>query len=149
MTYRERLRVPVTWWLAGAGFVASIWLALAVALPPALSWGGSALFAALTVALLVGYGAALVQVDRDGFTAGRARLEWSACGGATALDAEAARRLGGVDADARAYLLTRPYLRQAVRVDVDDAADPTPYWLISTRRPDALAAAIENARASA
>jgi hypothetical protein len=149
VTYRERLRVPAFWWLAGAGFVASIWLALAVALPPAIVWGGSALCAALTVAFLVGYGAALVEVDRDGFTAGRARLEWSACGGATALDAEATRRLGGVDADARAYLVTRPYLRRAVRVEVDDAADPTPYWMVSTRRPEALAAAIENSRASA
>ena len=47
-----------------------------------------------------------------------------------------------VDADARAYLLLRPYLRASVRVGIDDPADPTPYWLVSTRRPERLAAAL-------
>jgi hypothetical protein len=63
-------------------------------------------------------------------------------GAAAALDAEATRRLAGRDADARAYLLLRPYLSRAVRIDIDDPADPTPYWLVSTRRPDRLAAAL-------
>ena len=30
----------------------------------------------------------------------------------------------GVEADARAFLLTRPYLKRAVRVPVPDPADP-------------------------
>ncbi len=59
-----------------------------------------------------------------------------------ALDADATRRLAGVEADARAYLLLRPYLKRAVRVDVTDPADPAPYWLLSTRQPDELAAAL-------
>jgi hypothetical protein len=62
-----------------------------------------------------------------------------------ALDAEAARRAAGVEADARAYLLLRPYLTRAVRVQVVDPADPTPYWLVSTRRPRTLAAVLSEA----
>ena len=50
-----------------------------------------------------------------------------------------------MDADARAYLLLRPYLSRAVMVPVDDPADPTPYWLVSTRRPDELVAALDAA----
>ena len=38
--------------------------------------------------------------------------------------------MAGVDADARAYLLLRPYLKRAVQVDLADPADPTPYWLL-------------------
>ena len=56
-------------------------------------------------------------------------------------------RLAGRDADARAYLLLRPYLRRAVRIAIDDPADPTPYWLVSTRRPTRLAAALTDATA--
>ena len=51
----------------------------------------------------------------------------------------------GPDADARAFLVIRPYLTRAVRVPVTDPADPTPYWLVGSRHPDALAAAL-NAR---
>ena len=36
----------------------------------------------------------------------------------------------------------RPYLSRAVRIGIDDPADPTPYWLVSSRRPDRLAAAL-------
>jgi hypothetical protein len=40
----------------------------------------------------------------------------------------------------------RAWARTAVRVEVLDPADPTPYWLVSTRRPDELAAAIAAGR---
>ena len=64
----------------------------------------------------------------------------------TALDADGVRRQAGVEADARAYLLLRPYLKRGVRVDIADPADPTPYWLVSSRRPDALVSALEAGR---
>jgi len=86
---------------------------------------------------------------RDGvLTAGRARISTGHVGEVTALDATAAHRLAGRDADARAYLLLRPYLRRAVRVDIADPADPTPYWLLGTRHPARLATALVSARDS-
>jgi hypothetical protein len=90
-----------------------------------------------------------VAVTSTGLVVGRAMLDWPACGPAVALDADATRRLAGVDADARAFLILRPYLREAVRVELVDASDPTPYWLISTRHPARLAAEIEAARSRA
>ena len=54
-----------------------------------------------------------------------------------------------VGADARAFVTQRPWLSESVQVTVDDAADPHPYWLVSSRRPAQLAAAIETARAQA
>jgi hypothetical protein len=50
--------------------------------------------------------------------------------------------VAGVDADARAFLLLRPYLKRSLKVQVLDPADPTPYWLLSTRRPAKLAEAL-------
>jgi hypothetical protein len=51
-----------------------------------------------------------------------------------------------VDADARAYLLLRPYLKRGVRVDIVDPDDPTPYWLVSCRRPEDLVSAVRVGR---
>jgi len=58
------------------------------------------------------------------------------------VDPEPTRRVAGREADARAYLLLRPYLKRAVLVTVRDSRDPAPYWLVSSRDPEHLAAAI-------
>jgi hypothetical protein len=94
------------------------------------------------VLLFRGYGSPSVEVEDGWLRAGRARISGEFLGGAESLDPEATRRVAGRDADARAYLLLRPYLKRAVRVTIRDSRDPAPYWLISSRDPDHLAAAI-------
>ncbi|WP_300643334.1 DUF3093 domain-containing protein [Nocardioides sp.] len=143
--YRERLSVPVRWWAQGTMLVASLWLAVIVAVPGAVAWAVTGAAVALMAALFLTYGAALVSVEDGWFRAGRARVELRFVGEVVPLDAEATRLVAGRDADARAYLLLRPYRKKAVKVSLSDPADPTPYWLVSTRRPDALAAALTRA----
>lgn len=146
--YDERLRVPLRWWALGTMFVASLLLAFLVALPLWLALAGTGVIVVVWTGLFVSYGSARISV-RDGvLSAGRAHIPVSQLGPVTALDAEATRLLAGRYADARAYLLIRPYLRGAVRVDIHDPADPTPYWLLGTRHPDRLAAALGAARAA-
>jgi Protein of unknown function (DUF3093) len=144
--YSERLRAPVRWWLLLLLFLASLWLALVVSTPPPVMLAATGLAVALGAGLLLGYGAVRVGTEDAGLRAGRALLEWDCCGPATSLDADATRRLRGVDADPRAFLLLRPYISTAVRVEVADADDPTPYWMLSTRDPEALAGAVNAAR---
>lgn len=140
--YHERLRVPLRWWAQGTMLVASLWLALVVALPETLAWTITGVAMLLLSVALIWYGDARVVVQDGWFRAGRARIEARHLGAAAALDATRTRDLAGPDADARAYLLLRPYLKRAVRVEIVDAADPTPYWLVSSRHPDALARAL-------
>jgi hypothetical protein len=140
--YAERLTVPLRWWAQATMLVASLWLALVVALPTALAWVLSAVAMLLAAALLSGYGAARISVGGGELRVGRARIGAEHVGVALALDAEATRRRSGVEADARAHLLLRPYLKRAVEVQITDPADPTPYWLVSTRRPEELARAV-------
>jgi hypothetical protein len=143
--YDERLAVPLRWWVQGVMLVASLWLALVVAVPGPAAWLCSAVALVLLTALLLSYGSARVSVDAGWFRAGRARIEAVHLGAVAALDAEETRRLAGPEADARAYLLLRPYLKRAVRVEILDPADPAPYWLVSTRHPGRLVAALEAA----
>jgi len=141
--YDERLGVPLRWWVQGVMLVASLWLALVVAVPGLAAWLCSGIALALLAALLVSYGNARVGVEAGWFRAGRARIEAAHLGAVTALDAEETRRVAGPEADARAYLLLRPYLKRAVKVEITDPADPAPYWLVSSRHPDELAKAIQ------
>lgn len=143
--YRERLSVPIRWWAQGTMFIASLWIAVIVAVPGPFAWATTFVAAALMTAFFLGYGAALVSVEDGWFRAGRARVELRFVGEVVPLDRETTRLVAGRDADARAYLLLRPYRHRAVKVLLEDPEDPTPYWLVSTRRPDALAAALTRA----
>lgn len=141
-TYRERLWVPVRWWLLGLGFLFSIWVAIIVAAPGKLATIITAIaFLALAAAFLL-YGGATIQVDAGSLRAGSATIPRRFLGTVTPLDRAQTRALLGVGADARAYLLTRPYLSRSVRIELHDPADPTPYWVLGTRRPQRLAAAL-------
>jgi hypothetical protein len=144
--YDERLGVPLRWWALATMFLATVFLAFLVATPPWLAVASTTVLVLLVAGVFVGYGAARVSVRAGVLRAGRARIEVGHLGDVQPLDEEAARRLAGRDADARAFLLLRPYLRRAVRVDIADPADPAPYWLVSTRHPQRLAAALEAAR---
>jgi hypothetical protein len=147
--YAERLGVPLRWWAQGIMLVASLWLALVVALPGVVAWACGAAALALLATLLLTYGNARVEVADGWFRAGRARIEGAHLGAVSALDAEESRRVAGPEADARAYLLLRPYLKRAVRVEITDPADPAPYWLVSSRRADELARAVQTLADSA
>jgi hypothetical protein len=140
--YRERLTAPLSWWGLAALFAIAVGWAFYVATPLWVAAVALTVAGVVAFATVASYGSATVEVSADGFRAGRALLPWSAVGETRPLDGADARRAAGVDADARAYLLLRAYCRGAVRVEVDDPADPTPYWLVSTRRPQKVAAAI-------
>jgi energy-coupling factor transporter transmembrane protein EcfT len=141
--YTERLSVPLRWWVQGVMFVATLWLALVVAVPGGWAWALTAAILALLGLAFVAYGSARIVVEDGHLRAGRARVEAAYLGRVEPLDAEASRRTAGVDADARAYLLLRPYLKRSVKVAIVDPADPAPYWLLGTRHPESLASAIE------
>jgi hypothetical protein len=140
--YAERLTVPLRWWVQATMLLATLWLAFAVAIPlwaASVSAGGLLL---VVYALFTWVGSARLAVHDGVLEAGTARIEVRHLGACEPLEPEDTRRVLGVDADARAFLVTRPYLKRAVKVSVDDPADPTPYWVLSTRRPRRLAAAL-------
>jgi hypothetical protein len=145
LRHHERLGVPPRWWTLGLLFVASIWLVLVSALPEGVAWAGAAAAAIALTTVFVSYGGARVQVADGKFRAGRAHIAVELLGPVTPLNPSATRLLAGPDADARAYLLLRPYLDTAVKVTINDPADPTPYWLVATRRPRELAAVLARA----
>ena len=141
-SYAERLGVPLRWWVQGTMLIAIVWLATVVAVPAVAAGVVTAVAAVLMTSLYLLIGAARLTVADGSFRAGRAHIGAEHLGPAVALDAEHTRRTAGGEADARAYLLLRPYLKRAVKVEITDPADPAPYWLVSTRHPDELVTAL-------
>lgn len=100
-------------------------------------------------AALLWFGRYRVVVDSEGLRAGDSLLEWEYLGEVKALNRAETRRRLGPGADPAAWLLIRGYSPGAVEVEVVDPEDPHPYWLVSSRTPRRLAAAIDRARPSA
>ncbi|AQP46991.1 hypothetical protein BW730_05125 [Tessaracoccus aquimaris] len=142
MTYSERLHIPWWWMLIGLLFAGSLAVAVLAYVHLQIGIAVSVLIMLAVLLTLVAYSRTRVTVDADGLTAGRYRLGHPYIAAATALDGEQARAALGPDADHRAFLFTRPFLSSLVRVDLDDPADPHPYWLVSTRHPERLADAL-------
>ncbi len=144
-SYRERLRAPLTWWLAGGVTMlllgAIVWTGFDLAITLAVY---AALFGVLA-AFLLNWGRATIEVSDGVLKADNAILPLTAAGEVRPLNEAQARALRGPRADPRAHLLIRPYLHRAVYIEVT-GDDASPYWLVATRQPAALAAAIESSR---
>ena len=57
---------------------------------------------------------------------------------ATVLDKDEFKNLNGASADPAAFLATNFWTNTGVKVELKDKNDPTPYWLISTKRAEEL-----------
>jgi hypothetical protein len=145
-SYRERLSAPPLWWVAGMltmlTFGAIVWTGFDLAVTLAVF----AAVMAVTAAFLLNWGRAIIEVADGELRVGNDRLPLSDTGHVRPLDEAQTRALRGPRADPRAYVLIRPYLRLAVYVQVTRPGADIPYWLLATRRPAELTAAIESAR---
>lgn len=148
--YRERLLVPVGYWLlavpvvtvlgAEAYFFVDGWI------PPLVI----ALLAVLVGVFFTHWSLGTIEVAGNVLRADGDTLALSEAGDVIALDEKQASRLRGPRADPAAHLLLRPYLKRAVCVTIAEPGEGgVPYWLIATRHPERLAAAISAARDSA
>ena len=139
--YKERLYPSFSFSLA---LILSGPMVLLAALP-----FGSPLAISLGVIVPIALNVALyllspvIDVSDRSLRADRIEVPLSAVGQATALDAEAFGRLLGPEADPRAQLMIRGYIKGGVKVAISDPADPTPYVLLSSRRPEQLAVALQ------
>ncbi len=145
LLYREQLRAPTSWWLAGGACVlilgTLVWAGFSVTIGLAVYLG----MGGLLVAAFLVWGAVTIKVTDTALTAGKARLGIDQIDEASAMDAPQTAALRGRSADPAALLLIRPYLPKSTYVAVTGRPVSQPYWLLGTRRPAELAQAIRTA----
>jgi hypothetical protein len=144
--FAERLKVPWSWWViavigVGVGgaevFAGFDWrVALVVYL----------VLGVPTLVFLVGLGRTRICVDRGGLHAGGRTLPPDEVADVHPLDARQTRHMLGPGGHPSGNVVGRGYVKTSVIVRTHGAGG-TPYWLVTTRHPAELAAALERALA--
>ena len=84
-----------------------------------------------------------ITLDGDELRIDRAHIETKYLGKVTILDSEAMRLLRTRDADPAAYLAIKFWTPTGIKIQVIDPRDPTPYWLITSKRGENIAALLD------
>ena len=144
--YAERLDLP--WWLWLAALVAAALLAVEIWMGAdgVRAWLPFAVLLPLTAAGMWWLGRIRVAVVDSELRVDDARLPVRFVADVIPLDVAGRREVLGVGADPLAFVVQRPWIGGAVQVVLDDPADPTPFWVVSTRHPVELAEAVLTTR---
>lgn len=145
MTYRETLWPNPFLYVALCLEVPIVLLLVAPFSLPAGIIIASAIFVILIVALTAT--SPRIEISNGTLRVGKASIGLEYVGAASAFTGPHAVAERGPNLDARAWTRFRAWIGPVVRLDIVDDADPTPYWLFSTRRPEQLVAALRTARA--
>lgn len=143
--FTERLGVPWWWWPLGLGLAALGAAEIGLGAPGPRGWVPFAVVLPLVAAVLLGSLRLRVRVTDEEFLVDDARLPLRYVAEVVAIDPAGRRQLLGPDGDQLAFAVMRPWIGTAVQVVLNDPEDPTPYWLVSTRKPLQLAQALREA----
>jgi hypothetical protein len=144
--YRERLWVPWWWWLPA--FIPALLIAPEVnrAARDLPDWIAFVVLSAVTVGALLWLSRAEVSVvDEAGrveLWAGQAHLPADVISRSAEIPRSAKFAALGRQLDPAAFVLHRAWIGPMALAVLDDPDDPTPYWLVSTRHPDRVLAAL-------
>jgi hypothetical protein len=140
--YQERLTVAWWLWLPAIALAATLAAEVYLGAPGYVTWVPYVVLLPVATIGLWAFGRIRVAVQDGELLVDDARLPLAFVADVTVLDAEAKRDLMGPYAEPYAFVVQRPWISTAVQVHLNDPADPTPYWIVSTRRPKELAAAL-------
>ena len=143
--FRERLYVPLRWWV-----IATLGVAIGGAeVFAGFHWKvGLVVYAILgipTAAILLATGHLTVTVDPAGLHARGETLTVDQMLETQRLDREQTRRQLGPGGDRTAHLVARGYVPDSVAIRTTEDTG-VPYWLVSSRKPGDLMAALAQAR---
>ncbi|UMB67818.1 DUF3093 domain-containing protein [Mycobacterium paraterrae] len=146
--YRERLWVPWWWWPLGFGLAAVIAFEVNMGVPSLPDWLPFAVLFVVAAGALLWLGRIEVRVTTgdDGVElwAGDAHLPVSVIARSADIPRSAKSAALGRQFDPAAFVVHRGWVGPMVLVVLDDADDPTPYWLVSTRHPGRVLSALRS-----
>jgi uncharacterized protein (DUF58 family) len=139
--FSEKLWPAIWIWVVAAGVAGAGILVFAPISMTAGYTAAAVLFAILTVLLITS--TPTIRVTAETLQVGRATIERRFIGETASFHGREATAERGVRLHGLAYLCIRGWIDPVVRIEITDPSDRTPYWLVSTRRPDELIAALQ------
>lgn len=144
--YRERLWVSWWWWPLGLGVAAVLATEVNIGVRQLPDWLAYAVLGSVATFVLLWLSRFEVKVvgtgDDPELVAGEAHLPASVITRLAAVPRTAKSAALGRQLDPAAFVLHRTWVGSMLLVVLDDPDDPTPYWLVSTRRPEQVIAAL-------
>ncbi len=140
--FDERLSVPLGWYLPAVAVAVLLGAEVHMGYPGVRSWIGYAILVPLAVLVLVGLSRIRVRVTDDELQVGTARLALRHVGRVDVVAKRDKQIALGPQLDPAAFLMHRGWVGPVVRVEVTDPDDPTPYWVLSVRDPEAFLRAL-------
>ena len=142
MIFKEVLRPPI-WVLA---FIYFLLLSLVIAFWAAFD-NRTAFITFLMATVAIIYIAiamrSTISIDGQELRIDQAHIELKYLGGVEQLTSSQMRLLRTRDADPAAYLAIKFWLSTGVKITISDPRDPTPYWLVTSKRGDQIAALLD------
>ncbi|WP_319942637.1 DUF3093 domain-containing protein [Nocardia aurantia] len=151
--YSERLWVPLWWWPVGLFVTGLLAAEIHMGAPGIRAWLPYVLLLPVPIWALLWMSRHRVEVapvaNPDGTPSGtlelradRAHLPVTYVARAAAVPTSAKSAALGRQLDPAAFVQHRPWIGPLVLLVLDDADDPVPYWLVSTRKPEQVLAAL-------
>lgn len=145
--YSERLWVPWWWWPLAFAVTGLLAAEIHMGAPGLRAWLPYVLLFPVPVWVLLWLSRHRVEVAPDAsgtpeLRVDRAHLPVTFVSRATTVAPTAKSAALGRQLDPAAYVQHRPWVGTMVLLVLDDPDDPTPYWLVSTRRPARVLAAL-------
>jgi hypothetical protein len=141
--FREVIRPPL-WLMAFIYFLAlSLGIAIWAAMTTMIAAVVMALLTAVTI-LIYFTSSLVIEVDDRELRVGKAHIDKKFCGEVIVLTPKQMSLQRTREADPAAYLAIRFWTSHGVKIVIIDGRDQTPYWLVTSKRGDALTKALSN-----
>ena len=145
MVYSEPLRTPWWWYLVGIGVAVILSAEFHVAGITAMNVIPYFVLIPLAIGVVWSLGHSRLEIADGEVHIRGAHLPLRYISGSIALDQRTLRRVVGREGDPAAFVSIRPWIGPGVQLWLDDPDDPTPYWIVSSRHPERVVAALRAA----
>jgi hypothetical protein len=142
--YREQLRTPWWWYPIAVGVACLLAAEFHISGMRLTDWIPFGTLVPLSIVLVWLLGHSRLEISGGELRIRGAHLPLRYVSGVVALDERTLRRVVGREGDPAAFVSIRPWIGPGVQVWLDDADDPTPYWVVSSRHPDRLVTAVRS-----
>jgi hypothetical protein len=139
---REVIKWPIRVWLIFIALNVAIIISIGVVLSDTALIIFTAALSSMTLIFSI-TSRIVLTASKELLTVGGANIESRFIKEVVVLDETSMKYERGAGLNPRAFLAIRFWVKTGAKIILEDQRDPTPYWLVSTRRPEEIKSLLE------